>query len=56
MSILLDIVGLEKNICDRANLSAIERTRPGCFSAKDCLDSVEIYTWWYTFTCTGGGL
>ena len=32
-----------------------QKTRPGCFCAKDCLDSVEMYTWWYTFTCTGGG-
>ena len=31
-------------------------TRPGCFCAKDCLDSVEMYKWWYTFTCTGGGV
>ena len=30
-----------------------EETRPGCFCAKDCRDSVEMYT--YTFTCTGGG-
>ena len=30
-------------------------TRPGCFCAKDCRDSVEMYIWWYTFTCTGGG-
>ena len=39
-----------------ANLSFYKRscrwTRPGCFCAKDCLDSVEMYTWWYTFTCT----
>ena len=32
-----------------------KQTRPGCFCAKDCLDSVQMYTWWYTFTCTGGG-
>ena len=31
------------------------KTRPGCFCAKDCLESVEMYTWWNTFTCTGGG-
>ena len=28
-------------------------TRPGCFCAKDCLDSVEMYKWWYTFTWYG---
>ena len=33
----------------------VRRTRPGCFCAKDCRDSVEMYMWWYTFTCTGGG-
>ena len=25
-------------------------------SVQDCLDSVEMYKWWYTFTCTGGGV
>ena len=36
-------------------------TRPGCFCAKDCLDSVEMYTWctdvdglyWAALDCTG---
>ena len=39
-------------------IKAIRRkiTRPGCFCAKDCLDSVEMYKWWYTFTCTGVGV
>ena len=34
----------------------LKNTIPGCFCAKDCLDSVEMYKWWYTFTCTGGGV
>ena len=31
------------------------KKRPRCFCAKDCLSSLEKYTWWYTLTCTGGG-
>ena len=43
--------GKEESCMEHRLLNAkihIMNTRPGCFCAKDCLDSVEMYTWWYT--------
>ena len=31
-----------------ARFSVPKWTRLGCFCAKDCLDSVEMYKWWYS--------
>ena len=52
---LLNSLGQLRNLTVRnVGKLVIQVTRPGCFCAKDCLDSVKMYTWWYTFTCTGG--
>ena len=55
VALLVEIVLLVEMVLLVGDSVADKETRPGCFCAKDCQDSVEMCKWWYTFTCTGGG-